>query len=161
MESLDLASLQEWISSWEVSEEEKKKVQEDAKKAKKIKKQIQTRQAKQVEYANFLFKILEKFPNEEKILEYISNKVFDLDKNFCKLKAIFLPIVENENIKVSDYVEFIKKSSCKFWKDDVDTVYYLISNRFVWLETFWNNLWDKKNEFLKEIRKELQENIAK
>jgi len=57
MESLDLASLQEWISSWEVSEEEKKKVQEDAKKAKKIKKQIQTRQAKQVEYANFLFKM--------------------------------------------------------------------------------------------------------
>lgn len=160
MENIEIWQLSEWFWSQEISEEDKKRVQEDAKKAAQVKKQIKNKQKKYSEYANFISLVLSRFSDDKFVISYLYDSLGNLDKEFTKIKNIFEPIIltQKYGYSLSDYISFLKE----YWKSlsdkDVSLVMYLINKKLIWNEWFWKKLdkdENKKKQLLEEIKMEL------
>jgi len=159
MENLDIWQLSEWFWSQEISEEDKKRVQEDAKKASQVRKQIKSQQKKKTEYAVFIALIFSTFSDDKEILNYLMEILPNLDTEFVKIKSIFEPILNQEhNYSLSDYVNSLKRYWRELSNKDVNLVMHLIKKKLIWNEEFWDKLDKdkaKKNQLLEEIKMEL------
>ena len=153
MENLEIGALQEWITSIEVSEEEKKKVQEDFKKAFAAQQQVFSNQKKNQELANIISKILKEFFHYDNVIKNLANYV-DV-KNIGKLKIIFLPVLEKRFSKVSDYIDYLESNLNNLSKEDKQLIYEVIKTEKIW--TNWDKLKkeNKYSEFLSSIESEL------
>ena len=159
-EELNLWALSEqWESGGEVSEEEKKKVQEDSKKAKQVKKQIQTQQIKAKKLADFLSKVLRRYFENEELIVLLYNYLHELDKREQDLYTIFWPFINWENFqKVSDFVDYLKEKEIP--SEYTNLLLKLIEAEKLWGEQLWSNLKDEDSEisyedFMKQLEQEL------
>lgn len=161
VEDLDMQSLWENAEAWEASEEQKKKVSEDGKKAQKVRKQMIDNQVKSKEFAFLLSKILWRYYDDPFIINYIHNFLLDIEKYQKMLYYIFIPFLEWEKKfeKVNDYVEYIKKNIKSNLKmENLELIIYIIELEKIWWDTFWLNLKNKESKykiFLEEIKNQL------
>jgi len=153
MENLELGALQEWITSAEVSEEEKKRVQEDAKRAFAAQQQVFSNQKKNKELADIVSKILKEFFHYDNVIKNLANYL-DI-KNLDKLKIIFLPVLEKKFSKVADYIDYLEKNLSNLSQEDKQIIYEVIKTEKIW--TNWDKLRkeNKHSEFLTHIETEL------
>ncbi len=111
----------DWVEGWESvkesSEEQQKKVSEDQKKAKQVKKQLQKTSENSQSVAKFLSLLFKKVQND-KIIFYIWDFLFKKWLNFEDLFIVFFPYVDPKSESID--ISFVEK---KKWKVD-----YNISN---------------------------------
>jgi len=155
MENLDIWALQEWVWTWtEVSEEEKKRVQEDIQSAQQTQQQIKKQQKENKEKMKFISKVLEKFFDNEKIISYLWDQLKDLDKNYFKLRKIFYFVDWEIPDSVSEYLE-------KLWwisldKDDQNVVLSVVKSKKIASKEYWSNLNEEHfNALIETVKEEL------
>ncbi len=141
-------------SSAEVSEEEKQRVQEDAKKAAAAKQQVKANQKDNAKKAKFLEKILEKFYYNDSVLANVFSYI--VDWKYEKLYAIFNPVLENKYSKVSEYVDYLLKTGF-IDKDDIKLILEVVKSKKIW--NISNLSQDMFNELIKSVEEELQKNL--
>jgi len=155
MENFELDHLGEGLVWQEATEEEKQKVQEDWKKAAKVRKQIKNNQKKQYKYANFLSLIFSNFFDDKQVLNYLSEILPSLNKKIKSLEIIFNFLLQDYTL--SEYLSRLKDANIDLTDKDKDLIIYLISKEKIGKKEFWSNLWDKKQQLIAEVKKELSE----
>ena len=155
MENFELDHLGEGLVWQEATEEEKQKVQEDWKKAAKVRKQIKNNQKKQYKYANFLSLIFSNFFDDKQVLNYLSEILPSLNKKIKGLEIIFNFLLQD--CTLSEYLSRLKDANIDLTDKDKDLIIYLISKEKIGKKEFWSNLWDKKQQLIAEVKKELSE----
>ena len=155
MENFELDNLGEWFVWQEATEEEKQKVQEDGKKAAQIRKQIKNNQKKQYKYANFLSLIFSNFFDDKHVLNYLSEILPSINKKIKSLEIIFNFLLQD--CTLSEYISKLKDSNLDLTDKDKDLIIYLISKEQIGKKEFWSNLWEKKQQLISEVKKELSE----
>ena len=158
-EELNLWALDEWWASWkEVSEEEKKKVAEDGKRAQQAHKQVKDMQIKNTEFALFLSRVLKRYYNNEIIVNLLYELLHNLEKNEEIIKIIFAPFVlESGFSKISDYVDYLKENK-NTWNEEL--IFEVIEHEKLWWETLWHNLKNWKTEIsYKDFKKQILDSL--
>jgi len=145
-----------------VSEEDKKQVAEDAKKAKVAHKQIKKQQKKNNDLAVFLSKVLWRYYNDSQIINYIHWMLNDINKTEKLLYNIFSPFVLDQDIpdKISSYVALIKSNSKKLEDEDVELIWNIIEVEKLGWKVFWKNLKSERSEIsYKDFKKQILEEL--
>ncbi len=153
-----------WNSNQEkVSEEDKKQVAEDWKKAKAVHQQVKKQQKKNNDLAVFLSKILWRYYNNPKIINHIHWMLNNIKKTEKLLYNIFSPFVLDQDVpdKISSYVALIKSNFKKIEDEEVELIWDIIEAEKLGWEVFWKNLKSDKSEisyedFKKQILQELK-----
>ena len=161
MEQLDLGALQEGVgSASEVSEEDRKRVQKDWKKAFAAHQAVKKDQQANVEFSNFMVQVVTKFFDYTKVIEYLFDYLDNPQKSFPKLKIIFQPILDNKFSKVGQYIEYLQAYKKELWKKDINLIFEVIKSEKIW--TNWDNLkaQNKYNEFIQNIETELKKILS-
>lgn len=153
-----------WNSNQEkVSEEDKKRVAEDWKKAKAAHQQVKKQQKKNNDLAIFLAKVLWRYYNNSAIINHIHWMLNNIKKTEKLLYNIFSPFVLDQDVpeKISSYVASIKSNSKKIEAEEVELIWNIIEAEKLGWDVFWKNLKSWKTEvsykdFKKQIIKELK-----
>jgi len=157
MEQFDLGALQEDIASnAEVSEKEKKKVQENNKKAFVAHQAVKKSQQANAEISHFIAKVVIKFFNSQKVIEYLFDYIKNIEEDFSKIKVIFQPILSNKFKRVWEYLDYLNAQKNSLTKEDFNLIFEIIKSEEV--GTNWDNLkaqW-KYDEFIQNIEAELR-----
>ena len=153
-----------WNSNQEkVSEEDKKRVAEDWKKATSAHKKVKNQQKKDAGLALFLSKILWRYYNNPEIINHIHWMLNNIKKTEKLLYNIFSPFVQDQDVpdKISSYVALIKSNSKKIEAEETELIWNIIEAEKLGGEVFWKNLKSNKSEisykdFKKQILQELK-----
>jgi len=163
-EELNLWTLDEKGNSWkEVSEKESKKVAEDSKKAKQVRKKIKDSQMKWNEIALFLAKVIWRYYNNWIIIKIMHSFLKNLEKEYKKLVIIFSPFLEQKHnfFKINDYLVYIKDNIKELDENHIDLIIEIIEFEKLWWELFWESLRKKNSDinykqFIEEIKETLK-----
>jgi len=157
-ENLDFGSLAEWVSWWEVTEEEKQKVAEDWKSATQAHKQVKQSQIKNTQFAFLLSQILKRYYLNEKIVVFLYSLLHDLEKNENYIKTVFLPFLENNRFdSIWEFVDYLKK---KLSEINPEAIFEIIEFEKVWWEKLWTNVKSWKTEIsYKDFKKQILDDL--
>ena len=157
-ENLDFGSLAEWISWWEVTEEEKQKVTEDWKAAAQAHKQVKQSQIKNADFALLLSKILKRYYSNQEIIGFLYSLLHDLEKNEEYIKIIFLPFLENNGFSsIWDFVDYLKKNLTEI---DPKAIFEIIEFEKIWWDRLWINVKSWKTEITyKDFKKQILDDL--
>jgi len=162
-EELNLASLDDQNSSQEVSEKDKQKVTEDAKKTKQVRKKIKDSQLKWKEIASFLAKILWKYYNNWFIINIVHSFLENIYKEYKSLVIIFSPFLEQTTkfTKIHDYISYVKDNIKTLNENHIELIVSIIEFEKLWWEIFWTTLKKEDSDinyekFIKELKLELR-----
>jgi len=153
-----------WNSNKEkISEEDKKQVAEDGKRAKAAHQQVRKQQKKNNDLAVFLSKVLWRYYNNSHIINHIHWMLNDINKTEKLLYNIFSPFVLDQDVpeKISSYVALIKSNSKKLGDEEVGLIWNIIEAEKLGWEIFWKNLKSGRSEisyrdFKRQIIEELK-----
>jgi len=161
MEQLDLGALQEGVGgASEVSEEDKKRVQEDSKKAFAAHQAVKKNQQANAEFSHFMVQVVTKFFDYTKVIEHLFDYLDNPQKNFPKLKIIFQPILDNKFSKVGQYIEYLQAYKKDLGEKEINLIFEVIKSEKIW--TNWDNLkaQNKYDEFIQNIEIELKKLLS-
>ena len=157
-ENLDFGSLAEWVSWWEVTEEEKQKVAEDWKAAAQAHKQVKQSQIKNAEFALLLSKILKRYYSNEKIIEFLYSLLHDLDKNEDYIKKVFLPFVDGEGFSsIWDFIDYLRENLTEL---NPEFIFEVIKFEKIGWEKLWTNVKSWKTEIsYEDFKKQILDDL--
>ena len=152
-----------WNSNQEkVSEEDKKQVAEDGKRAKAAHQKVKKQQKKNNDLAVFLSKVLWRYYDNSQIINHIHWMLNKINKTEKLLYKIFSPFVLDQDVpgKISSYVALIKSNSKKLEDEEVELIWNIIEAEKLGWELFWKNLRSGKSEIsYKDFKKQILEEL--
>ena len=158
-EELNFWALNEWWWTWaEVSEEAKKKVAEDGKKAQQTHKQVKQMQVKNAKFALFLSQILQRYYNNEIIINLLYELLHNIEENEKIIEVIFSPFVLWEWFaSISDYVDYLKLQKNK---GNHNLIWEIIEFEKLGWKSLWSNLKKGRTEIsYQDFKKEVLDSL--